>query len=215
MALILDKQLYRFIKMDAEFAYLMRFPKSALAFRAFAGAGYEFDFTRNPDKRTALPFFKEYFAGGPNSMRAWSLRRLGPGSSIKTFEGVGSTPDRYGDIQLEANVEYRFPLGNPFGIQINGAVFTDIGNVWYMKQAANRPTEEVFKIGRIWKDLAVGAGAGLRADFNFLVIRFDYAYKVKDPSPAPADAAIQNKWFGYKFSRGDQFQLGIGYPFIF
>jgi outer membrane protein assembly factor BamA len=193
----------------------MRFPKSQLAFRAFAGAGYEFDFTRNPDKRSSLPFFKEYFAGGPNSMRAWSLRRLGPGSSIKEFNGVGSTPDRYGDIQLEGNIEYRFPLGNPFGVQLNGAIFTDIGNVWYMKQAADRPAEEVFKIGRLWKDLAIGTGAGLRVDFNFLVIRFDYAYKVKDPSPPPADAAIQNKWFGYKFSKGDQFQLGIGYPFIF
>ncbi len=123
--------------------------------------------------------------------------------------------DRYGDIQLEGNIEYRFPLGKPFGIKINGALFTDIGNVWYMKSATDRPTEEVFKLARLWKDLAIGSGAGLRADFNFLVIRFDYAYKVKDPSPAPADAAIQNKWFGYKFSKGDQFQLGIGYPFIF
>ncbi|MGN6293373.1 MAG: BamA/TamA family outer membrane protein [Chitinophagaceae bacterium] len=211
----LDKQLYRFLKLDAEFAYLMRFPKSALAFRFFAGAGYEFNSTRDTAKRHNLPFFKEYFAGGPNSMRAWSLRRLGPGSSIKEFNGVGSTPDRYGDIQLEGNIEYRFPLGTPFGVKVNGAVFTDIGNVWYMKSAPNRPSEEVFKINRLWKDLAVGSGVGLRVDFNFLVIRFDYAYKVKDPSPAPADAAIQNKWFGYKFSKGDQFQLGIGYPFIF
>ncbi len=211
----LDKQLYRFLKLDAEFAYLMRFPKTALAFRVFAGAGYEFNSTRNPDKRYNLPFFKQYFAGGPNSMRAWSLRRLGPGSSVKTFQGVGSTPDRYGDIQLEANVEYRFPLGTPFNIKVNGAVFTDIGNIWYMKSAPDRPAEEVFKLNRLWTDLAVGSGAGLRIDFSFLVIRLDYAYKVKDPSPAPADAAVQNKWFGYKFSRGDQFQLGINYPFIF
>jgi outer membrane protein assembly factor BamA len=211
----LDKQLYRFLKLDAEFAYLMRFPKTSLAFRLFAGAGYEFNSTRNPDKRYNLPFFKQYFAGGPNSMRAWSLRRLGPGSNIKSFQGVGSTPDRYGDIQLEGNVEFRFPLGTPFNIKLNGAVFTDIGNVWYMKSAPDREANEVFKLGRLWTDLAVGSGAGLRVDFNFLVIRLDYAYKVKDPSPAPADAAVQNKWFGYKFSRGDQFQLGINYPFIF
>jgi len=211
----LDKQLYRFIKMDAEFAYLMRFPKTSLAFRLFGGAGYEFNSTRNPDKRYNLPFFKEYFAGGPNSMRAWSLRRLGPGSTSKDFNGVGSTPDRYGDIQLEGNIEYRFPLGTPFNIKLNGAIFTDVGNVWYMKQAQDRPPEEVFKLGRLWNDLAVGSGAGIRVDFNFLVIRLDYAYKVKDPSPAPADKAVQNKWFGYKFSKGDQFQLGINYPFIF
>lgn len=211
----LDSQLYRFIKLDAEFAYLMRFPKTSLAFRLFGGIGYEFNSTRNPDKRYNLPFFKEYFAGGPNSMRAWSLRRLGPGSTIKPFTGIGSTPDRYGDIQIEGNVEYRFPIGKPFNIKVNGAVFTDVGNVWYLKKAPNRPAEEVFNLTRLWKDLAVGTGAGIRVDFDFLVIRLDYAYKVKDPSPAPADAAVQNKWFGYKFSRGDQFQLGINYPFIF
>lgn len=209
-----DKELYRFVKGDVEYARLVRFTRSALALRGFIGAGYELNTTKNQDKRNNLPFFKQYFSGGPNSMRAWALRRLGPGSTIKEFSGSGSTPDRYGDIQLEANVEYRFPLGSPFGIKVNGAIFTDVGNVWLMKKSAGVP-EEIFKLSRLGKDIAVGAGAGLRVDLNFFVIRFDYSYKVKDPSPAPADAALQNKWFGYKFFSGDQFQLGIGYPFIF
>lgn len=211
----LDTQLYRYVKLDMEFARLIRFPNSAIGFRFFAGAGYEYDFTRNPTKQYNLPFFKQYFSGGPNSMRAWALRRLGPGSTIKEFDGVGSTPDRYGDIQLEANLEYRFPIAKPFGINLNGALFTDIGNVWFMKSAPGRPAEEVFSFSRLGKDIAVGAGAGLRVDLNFFILRFEYAYKIKDPSPAPINAAIQNKWFGYKFSKGDQFQLGIGYPFIF
>lgn len=210
----LDRELYKFVKLDAEFARLIRFPKSSVALRAFAGAGYELNSTRNPDKRNNLPFFKQYFSGGPNSMRAWALRRLGPGSAIKEFNGSTGTPDRYGDVQLEANAEYRFPIGAPFGIKINGAVFTDVGNVWFMKKEAGAP-EEVFKLSRLGKDIAIGAGAGLRIDLNFFVIRFDYAYKVKDPSPPPANAALQNKWFGYRFFDGDQFQLGIGYPFIF
>jgi outer membrane protein insertion porin family len=209
-----DKELYRFVKLDVEFARLIRFPKSSIALRAFAGAGYELNSTRNEDKRNNLPFFKQYFSGGPNSMRAWALRRLGPGSSIKEFSGVSGTPDRYGDMQLEANAEYRFPIGAPFGIKVNGAVFTDVGNVWFIKSKAGLP-QEVFKLSRLGKDIAVGAGAGLRIDLNFFVIRFDYSYKVKDPSPAPADAALQNKWFGYRLFAGDQFQLGIGYPFIF
>lgn len=210
----LDRELYQFVKLDAEYARLVRFPKSSIAMRLFAGAGYEFGFTENPDKRNNLPFFKQYFSGGPGSMRAWALRRLGPGSAIKEFNGSGGTPDRYGDVQLEANVEYRFPIGKPFGIKVNGAVFTDVGNVWFLKSEAGLP-EEVFKLSRLGKDLAVGAGAGLRIDLNFFVLRFDYSYKVKDPSPAPANAALQNKWFGYRFFDGDQFQLGIGYPFIF
>lgn len=211
----LDSQLYRFIKVDAEFAHLIRFNKTSLAFRAFAGIGYEFNSTRNPDKRYNLPFFKEYFSGGPNSMRAWALRRLGPGSSLKEFKGQLGTPDRYGDVQLEANMEYRFPIGTPLGIKVNGALFTDVGNIWYLKEAPNRTPEEIFKLSRLGKDLAIGAGGGLRIDFNFFVIRFDYSYRIKDPSPALSDAVYQNKWFSYPFFKGAQFQLGIGYPFIF
>ncbi len=211
----LDSQLYRFIKLDAEFAHLIRFNKSSLAFRAFAGAGYEFNSTRNPEKRNNLPFFKQYFSGGPNSMRAWALRRLGPGSTLKEFKDSLGTPDRYGDIQLEANVEYRFPIGKPLGIKVNGALFIDAGNVWFMKSAADRPPEEIFKLSRLGKDIAIGAGGGLRIDFDFFVIRFDYSYRIKDPSPALSDAVYQNKWFSYPFFKGAQFQLGIGYPFIF
>ncbi|MBC7947235.1 MAG: BamA/TamA family outer membrane protein [Chitinophagaceae bacterium] len=212
----LDSQIYRFIKFDVEFARLIRYPKTSIALRGFLGVGYAnpFGTTVNPDKRNALPFFKQYFSGGPNSMRAWALRRLGPGSTVQEFNGPQGTPDRYGDVQLEANIEYRFPLFKPLGIQVNGAVFTDIGNVWLLKKAAGT-AEQVFNFGRLGQDIAVGAGGGLRFDFNFFVIRLDYSYKVKDPSPTPADAAIRNKWFGYQFFKGDQFQLGIGYPFIF
>lgn len=148
-------------------------------------------------------------------MRAWALRRLGPGSTLKEFKGQSGTPDRYGDIQLEANAEYRFPLGKPLGIKVNGAFFTDIGNVWFMKSAPDRPDEEVFKFSRLGKDIAIGAGGGLRIDFDFFVIRFDYSYRIKDPSPSLSDASFQNKWFSYSFFKGAQFQLGIGYPFIF
>ncbi|MDP4263095.1 MAG: BamA/TamA family outer membrane protein [Bacteroidota bacterium] len=212
----LDSQLYRFVKLDAEFARLVRFRKSSIAMRVFGGVGLAdpFNTTVNPDKTKSLPFFKQYFSGGPNSMRAWSLRRLGPGSTIKDFVGGDGTPDRYGDMQLEANLEYRFPIAKPLGVKVNGALFTDIGNVWLLKNNAG-PPEEVFDFSHLGKDIAVGAGAGLRIDLDFFVIRFDYSYKVKDPSPSLANASLQNKWFGYPFFKGAQFQLGIGYPFIF
>jgi outer membrane protein insertion porin family len=209
-----DTNLYRFIKTDFEFAKLIRLPKSSIALRGFFGIGYEFDFTVNPLKRNTLPFFKQYFSGGPNSMRAWALRRLGPGSTIKDFGGKDGTPDRYGDVQLEVNAEYRFPIGKPLGIKVDGAFFTDIGNVWLLKKQAG-PPEEVFNFSRLGKDIAIGAGGGLRIDFGFFVIRLDYSYKVKDPSPSLGNAALQNKLFAYPFFKGAQFQLGIGYPFIF
>jgi hypothetical protein len=212
----LDSQIYRFIKIDAEFARLIRHRKSAIALRVFAGVGIAdpFNTTVNPNKRSTLPFFKQYFSGGPNSMRAWQLRRLGPGSTVKDFVGNLGSPDRYGDVQLEANAEYRFPLFKPFRIPVDGAIFTDIGNVWLLKGEAGTP-EQVFHLSNLGKDIAIGAGAGVRVNFGFFVLRLDYAYKVKDPSPAQVDQDKQNKWFAYQFFKGSQLQLGIGYPFIF
>ncbi|MEQ1675400.1 MAG: BamA/TamA family outer membrane protein [Chitinophagaceae bacterium] len=213
-----DDNLYRFIKLDAEFVRKISFNKSALVFRLFAGVGYEFNSTVNPNNRFNLPFFRQYFAGGPNSMRAWGLRKLGPGSLVAGF-GTAGQPDRYGDMQLEGNIELRFPLANVSGIKINGALFTDIGNIWYIKQSPDiLPGNPVlFKFNNLAKDLAIGTGIGFRFDFNFFVVRLDASHKVKDPSPSPDKQYLQNKWFGYidkDFFQGSRFQLGISYPFI-
>ncbi|WP_223708507.1 BamA/TamA family outer membrane protein [Niabella beijingensis] len=210
----MDQHLYRFAKLDVEYAKLYKWTKTSLVLRGFAGAGYELESTANPDKRTQLPFFKQYYSGGPNSMRAWQLRRLGPGSTIKSFQGSYSFPDRFGDMQLEANIEYRMPLFKMGGIPVNGAVFTDVGNVWLLKKEAGLE-DEIFKLGRLGTDLAVGSGAGVRVDLGFFVIRLDYAYKVKDPSPSPDNVSYRNKLFAYPFIKGSQLQIGIGYPFIF
>lgn len=209
-----DDNLYRFIKLDAETIRKVILRRSALVLRLFGGVGYEFNSTVNPDKRNNLPFFKQYFAGGPNSMRAWGLRKLGPGSDTLAFSGVGSTPERYGDVQVEGNIEYRFPIGRPFGIKVDGALFTDIGNIWFLKNAPGRSPRQVFNLGNLPRDLAVGVGLGFRVDFDFFVIRLDYSYKAKDPSPSPDNIQLRNKWFGYPLLKGDQFQLGISYPFI-
>ena len=150
-------------------------------------------------------------------MRAWGLRRLGPGSTVAEFKGTNGYPERYGDVQLEANIEYRFPLVKVAGVPIYSALYTDMGNVWFLKKGPDRPQEQIFSFSRLAKDLAVGVGTGLRIDFSFFVIRLDYALKVKDPSPDPAHADVQNKWFGYfngHYNKAQQFQLGIGLPFI-
>lgn len=211
---VLDSNLFRFVKFDAEIAKKIVHKKTALVLRLFAGIGYEFNSTVSPGKRYNLPLFRQYFAGGPNSMRAWSLRKLGPGSAIQDFGNKG-IPERYGDLQLEANIEYRYPLFSIAGFRINGALFTDIGNVWYLKKLEGRDSKEIFDIRRLGQDLAVGVGTGVRIDFGYFVIRLDYSYKAKDPSPSPANEIYQNKWFGYKkWSDADQFQLGINYPFV-
>ncbi len=205
----LDTHLYRFIKVNAEFTHLIKIRRSAIAMRAFAGVGYELNSTVNPEKRYNLPFFKQYFAGGPNSMRAWRLRRLGPGSAVKDFAEI---PERYGDVQLEFNIEYRYPYATFAGIKLEGALFIDVGNIWFLKKEAGLD-EEVFNFGRLWHDLGVGVGTGLRIDFTFFLLRVDYAFKAKDPSPDIINEASQNKWFYNLKPLEGQLQIGINYPF--
>jgi outer membrane protein insertion porin family len=208
----LDSNLYQFIKFNVEYTTLFKLTKkTGFAIRFFGGIGYELPSTADPNKKNNLPFFKGYFAGGPNSMRAWRLRRLGPGSTVESF---GQLPDRYGDVQLELNAEYRFTIANVGGVKIESALYTDIGNIWFLKKAAapNNP-EQVFNLSRLGKDIGIGLGTGLRLDFTFFLVRLDYAYKVKDPSPSPEKADSQNKLFyDWKLFNG-QIQLGINYPF--
>lgn len=217
-----NSKLYRFIKLDGEYSQLYKIgarKRSALAWRFFGGIGYGLPFANPNGSKDSLnlfmPFFRSYYAGGPNSMRAWSLRKLGPGSTIKSFNAT-EAPDRFGDMRLELNAEWRIYITQFLGAYpMETALFTDIGNVWFVRQNKDFPDGN-FQIRKLWKDLAIGTGTGLRIDFGFLLARFDFAWKAKDPSPD--DPAAQNKWFyhwnlGFSNRYGTQFQLGINYPF--
>jgi len=205
--------LYRFIKFDADFGHKIKItPRSEFVARIFGGIGFELE-SPSPEKSLYMPFFRQYYAGGPSSMRGWGLRRLGPGSTMSAYK---DDPFRSGDIQLEANAEYRFYLMSVAGIKINSALFTDVGNVWYRIDNPDYPYGS-FKFDQFYKDLGVDAGAGVRIDFTYFLVRLDYGLKVRNPSPQPDDAASQYKWF-YKWNElktlvGGQLQLGINYPF--
>jgi outer membrane protein assembly factor BamA len=200
--------LRRFLKMDVEFKHFIKYTKSELAFRTFGGYGYVYGKEGNEPEYN-LPFFKAFFAGGPYSMRAWPVRRLGPGSST-VYDTDTVKFDRFGDLQLEGNFEYRFNLGTVAGIKLKSALFVDIGNIWAKTFENNMEVQEAeFNLGRLYKDIGIGAGTSLRFDFDFFLIRLDWAYRLKDP----AVSDIRNGWF-YKLKLLDgQFQLGIGYPF--
>jgi outer membrane protein assembly factor BamA len=208
----IDKgDLWRFIKGDVEYNHHIDFKRTQLAMRAYAGGGIAYGKAGNGYEET-LPFYKAFFAGGPNSMRGWQIRQLGLGSS--TFYTTQSKQlDRFGDIQLEGNIEYRFPLGTIYGVKLKSALYADVGNIWnrHLTDTAN-PKRDVgsdFQIDRFFKEFAADAGTGLRLDFDYFLIRFDWAYKLRDPQ------RVENadKWF-YKMQLSDgQFQLGINYPF--
>jgi outer membrane protein insertion porin family len=210
----LDSNLNRYIKVDASFSQNRKIGlNNAFAWRAFFGVGYSIPYTNfggQVDKgRQFMPFYKSYYAGGANSMRGWALRRLGPGSTIKSF-AKDIAPERFGDMQIEGNAEYRFQIANIRGVTLNSALFTDIGNVWTLRKNEDFPGGE-FRFNKLWHDLAVDVGTGVRVDFGFIKIRLDYAFKAKDPSPDLLEA--QNKWF-YKFDAlKGTFQVGVDYPF--
>jgi outer membrane protein insertion porin family len=205
--------LFRFIRFDAEHKQTIKKFRNAFAWRLFGGVGVGVPYSRYDTANAYLPFFRQYFAGGPNSMRAWSVRKLGPGSTVRSFDKT-IAPDRFGDVRFEANAEYRIFLTDYNGIGINTAFYTDIGNVWFLRKNPDFPDGEFPRsFDKLWKDLAIGLGTGLRVDFGFFKIRLDYAYKVKDPTPDINKADYQNKWFyDWQLFNG-QVQLGIDYPF--
>ncbi|HTQ28901.1 MAG TPA: BamA/TamA family outer membrane protein [Puia sp.] len=205
-----EGDLLRFVKGDVEYVHNINYGKTQLVMRGFAGGGIAYG-GQEPGVQQTLPFYKAFWAGGPNSMRAWQVRQLGLGSSkyfdTSSYQGF----DRFGDVQLEGNIEFRFPIATLFGYKITSALYTDVGNIWSRKPidttAAAQGSD--FQINRFYKEFAVGAGTGLRLDFNYFLIRLDWAYKLLDPQRKEDP----DRWF-YGLTLGSgQFQLGINYPF--
>jgi hypothetical protein len=190
----------QYIRTDLDIRYNYKYNSAAsVVYRGFFGIGIPYGNSQ------VLPFEKQYFSGGSNGIRAWQVRTLGPGSFLQsdTVTFINQTAD----IKLEANAEYRFKL---FWI-LEGAVFVDAGNIWTFKDDPSRPGAQ-FKLNKFYKDIAVGTGAGLRFDFDFVLGRIDLGMKLRDPS-------IQSgsKWIpvngDYSFKRDFAIVIGIGYPF--
>lgn len=213
----LRDKVYRYIKVEAEYRASLKMRKTELAYRAFTGIGYNYGNDSTRDQ--TLPFFKQFSAGGPYSMRAWGLRQLGLGSSRRSEADTTSNSyrDRFGDLQFEANIEYRFPLTSIAGVKIGSALYADIGNVWNIKSNALDPDAK-FSLKNFGRDLAIGVGTGLRIDFSYFLIRLDLAYKVKDPARQYNNGWMDKfQWFenranGLKVNNY-ALQLGIGLPF--
>jgi hypothetical protein len=150
-----------------------------------------------------LPLEKSFYGGGASGIRAWEARTLGPGSYIVPSDQKYA---QFGDIQIEYNVEYRFRLTKT----LNGAVFMDGGNIWILKEDADRPGADFsFKDFRFLQDFAAGPGVGLRYDLSFFIIRLDYGVKLRDPSYPYGE-----RWYvpGER-KLGGNLNFAIGYPF--
>jgi outer membrane protein insertion porin family len=183
----------QFIKTEADLRLYKRvFARSQWANRLVVGLGYPYGNNRE------MPFVKQFFAGGNNSLRGFRSRTVGPGvyrSPNSENQGIVFLPDQSGDIKLEISSEYRHRL---FGI-FEGAVFADAGNVWLFNEDPLRPGAQFSR--RFLQELAISAGAGLRLDFTILLLRLDFAFPLKAPYPGPLS------------DKGMVINLAIGYPF--
>ncbi|MEO8769169.1 MAG: BamA/TamA family outer membrane protein [Ferruginibacter sp.] len=230
---LLNKFKRRYIKLDAEYKYTVTYPKTVLAFRLFGGVGVPL---LGSDTNRTLPFFKQYYGGGSNSMRGWPVRGIGPGGKPLTpFNSTKVFNDRTGDMQLEANLEYRYDIARiiPNTLTLRGALFVDAGNIWNLRNTKLDGTADTtqFMFKNIYKQLGVSAGTGFRLDFNYLVLRFDLGFRFKRPELYYENDGWKAPPVGFNdvlkkiFSRGPDdeyrkwryenfnFTIGIGYAF--
>lgn len=172
--------------------------KMALAGRIFGGVGV----TYGNSMGRSIPFDRMFYCGGANSMRGWVPRTLGPGNKPEITDAT--YPAQVGDVRLEANAEFRFPIWWIF----HGALFCDVGNVWYLRDTEDSNPEEVFHFDTFYRQLGFNTGLGLRIDATFVVLRFDLGIQLHNPGMPEGERWIHNfKWSNMALN------FGVGYPF--
>jgi outer membrane protein assembly factor BamA len=186
----------QYIRIETDYRHYLALPnKHGIVGRINLGFGLPYG------NSIALPFEKGFYGGGANGMRAWAYRDLGPGNYNNT---IGPGYDKMGDIKIEGNLEYRFPLYK----HLKGAAFADIGNIWLLYSSETFPGGD-FKWSTFYKQFAFDVGVGFRLDFDFFIFRIDGAVKAQDPSKTEG-----NRFILPQSQINDIFwSFGIGYPF--
>lgn len=186
----------QYIKIENEIRFFHKTgPNSKFASRLLVGIGLPYG------NSTQLPYSQQFFIGGPNSLRGFQARTIGPGSYVVQVAPGNFFPDQSGDIKIEANIEYRPKL---FSI-VYGALFVDAGNIWLKNSNGLQPGAVFTK--NFLNDMAVDAGFGLRFDLTVLVLRTDLGVPLRYPYSRPG----KKEWdINFRYS---VFNLAIGYPF--
>lgn len=175
-----------------------------VALRLFTGVGKPYG------NSSVLPYTRQFFSGGPNSLRAFQLNSVGPGNYFQDTHLQGFLQTG-GDVKLEMNAEYRFNIFSYF----KGALFVDAGNVWLLQ--SNPTTVGIpFAFSGFTDQVAVGAGLGLRVDLSFFILRFDLAMPLRKPW-----FEGNNHWVTHQIDVGSSvwrkdnlvLNVAIGYPF--
>lgn len=196
---LFDTPFSQFIKGTTQLVYNRRLIGDHwLVTRAAVGAAHAYG------NSSQVPYAEQFYVGGANSVRAFTVRSIGPGSYRVPSDMVNGYFDQTGTFKFEFNVEYRFPIIGP----LHGAVFFDSGNVWLLKNDPQRPGG-LLQGKSFLRDLATGTGAGLRVDIGMLVIRGDLGIGIH----APYDTGKSGYYNMVSFKKSLAFHLAIGYPF--
>ncbi|WP_293964727.1 BamA/TamA family outer membrane protein [uncultured Porphyromonas sp.] len=199
---ILGVPFAQFVKGTAELRYTYGIDRNqSLALRAGVGAIYSFG------NMTVAPYSEQFYVGGANSIRAFTVRSIGPGRFVPRNSRYAFM-DQTGEFKLELNAEYRFRLVG----DLHGAFFLDSGNVWLLRPDENRPggsLQEITDAKDFFNQLALGSGVGLRYDLNFLVIRFDVGVGLH----LPFETSRQGYYNLPKFANSLGYHFAVGYPF--
>lgn len=194
----------QYLKYTTELRPLIKFDdRNHLAMRFMAGVIWAYG------NKTVAPYSEQFYVGGANSIRAFSIRSIGPGRFHPAETSRFSYVDETGDIKLEANLEYRFRIiGNLFGGSLNGATFLDAGNVWLMRSDSSRPGAQ-FTFKKFFDSVALGSGVGIRYDLSFLVLRLDWGIALH----VPYETGKSGYYNIPRFKDGMGVHFAIGYPF--
>jgi hypothetical protein len=201
-----DIQFYRYLRMNAEYRkYVLvgKRNKSQVAFKINAGLAYAY----GAENGYQLPYEKNFFIGGPSSIRAWKPRRLGPGA----YNATNNLIEQPGSMILESSLEYRFPIVQFLG-KINGALFVDAGNIWNIDHGQSN-TVGNFNSNTFLNEIAVGTGFGVRWDFDYFLLRLDLATKAVNPGNKENEKWVLSKTTWSSGENPIEFNIGIGYPF--
>lgn len=190
----------QFVKGQVQLVYSRRLIRGSdqwLVSRALIGAAHAYGNSKQ------VPYSEQFYIGGANSIRAFTVRSLGPGSYRAPADMQNGYFDQTGTFKLELNSEYRFPIISV----LHGAAFVDAGNIWLLKNDPARPGG-LLQGKTFLRDIALGTGVGLRVDIGMLVLRGDLGYGLHAPYYTGT-----NHYFNIKFKKAFAFHLAIGYPF--
>jgi outer membrane protein assembly factor BamA len=190
----------QFLKLTTELRYNHAFNRNhRLVGRLGGGVIYSYG------NSTVSPYSEQFYVGGANSIRAFTIRSIGPGRSLPNKDNRFTNLDHTGDLKLEANLEYRFSLIG----SLEGALFLDTGNIWWLRDdGENGRTGGKLEWNHFLNDIAVGTGAGIRYNFEVLVIRLDVGIALH----VPYDTG-KSGYFNKTKDDGFGFHIAVGYPF--